>query len=254
MKALVKVCLIMLMAVLFIPTAFAQDLMEGLIAYWNFNDGSGDTALDSSGNGHDGTLNGDPEWVDGYFGGALEFDGNGDEVNVPFDDALSPEETFTVCLWANVAPGSSGHRAPISNRDDNPLAGYIIYAEPGNTWQYWIGTGAWNILQGPAVEFGEWTHLTAIYSEGAQKLYVNGELAGESAGVLEINSTNNLLIGAGANERATHEYLFVGQVDDVRIYDRVLTEEEIAIALLGEIDFAVSAIEKLPVTWGMIKR
>jgi hypothetical protein len=254
MKALVEVCLIILMAVSFVMPAFAQDLMEGLVAYWQFNDGSGNIASDSSGNGYDGTLNGDPEWVDGHFGDALEFDGNGDEVNVPYNDALNPKKAFTVCLWANVASGSSGHRAPISSRDDNPLAGYIIYAEPGNTWQYWIGTGAWNILQGPAVEFGEWTHLTAIYSDGTQKIYVNGELAGETVGLLEVNAANNLLIGAGANERPAHEYLFVGGIDDVILYNRVLTEEEIAKVMSGEIAFAVSASNKIAATWGMIKR
>lgn len=253
MKFLALSCLFMLMAMFLVAISCAQDLTNGLVAYWQFNEGDGDTAGDSSGNGYDGVLNGDPKWVDGHFGGALEFDGSEDEVNVPYDAALNPEEAFTVCLWANVEPGSGGHRAPISCRDDGPLSGYIIYAEPGNTWQYWIGTGAWNSVQGPAVDLGEWTHLAAVYSEDGQKFYVNGELAGEGAGVLITNPDNNLLIGAGANERAVHEYLFVGMVDDVRLYNRALEEDEISKAMASEILSAVNSSGKLASTWGMIK-
>ena len=74
------------------------------------------TAADSSGNGHDGILEGDPQWTkDGYFGGALEFDQAGDEVNVPFHADLNQQE-FTICAWANVDPESGNHRAVISSR------------------------------------------------------------------------------------------------------------------------------------------
>lgn len=253
MKISVVACFLLIMATFFALPSFAQDLQEGLVAYWMFNEGDGIIASDSSGNGYDGDLLGDPEWVDGHFGGALEFDGSQDEVNVLYDEALNPAEAFTVCVWANVDPGSGGHRAPISCRDDGPLSGYIIYAEPGNTWQYWIGTGAWNSIQGPAVELGEWTHLAATYFDGKQKFYVNGEPAGEATGDLVTNADNNLLIGAGANERAVHEYLFVGQIDDVRLYNRELTEDEIAEVMASEILSAVSASGKLAATWGMIK-
>jgi len=256
MKISVVICSLMLMAMLFAPLAFAQDLEKGLVAYWKFNDGSGAIASDSSGNGYDGDLVGSPEWVDGYFGGALEFGGSGDEVNVPYDAALNPG-TFTICLWANVEPGSAGaHRAAISARDDFPQRGYIIYAEPGDTWQYWIGVGAdgvtWNSVQGPAVAAGEWAHLTIIYSNGEQHFYVDGAPAGDAVAELNVNTVNELLIGAGANELDPNLFHFVGKIDDVRIYDRVLTDDEIGQAMLGEAS-AVSASDKLATTWGMIK-
>ena len=122
--------------------AVAQNVHDGLVAYWPLNESNGDTAADASGNGHDGTLLGDPAWGGGLFGGALEFDGVEDEVVVPYDAALNPE-TLTVCAWANVEPGSAGaHRAILASRDDFPQRGYIFYAEPADTWQYWIGVGA----------------------------------------------------------------------------------------------------------------
>lgn len=255
MKSSIVAYLLILVAMLFALPVVAQNLQEGLVGHWKFNETSGATASDSSDNGNDGTLNGDPQWVTGYFGGGLEFDGAGDEVNVPYSPSLNPEQ-FTACLWANVAPGSTGHRAAISCRDDGPQRGYIIYAEPGNTWQFWIGVGAggvtWNPAQGPAVNLGEWTHLTAVYSDGEQKLYVDGELAGEATGALNINTAQELLIGAGANE-ATHQFLFVGNIDDVRVYNRALTEEDIAQVMEGEDATAVSPSGKLATTWASIK-
>jgi len=235
----------------------AQGLQEGLVAHWKFNEGSGAIANDSSGNGNNGDLNGDPQWVDGYFGGALEFDGSGDEVNVPYDAMLNPEE-FTACVWANAAAEGTGHRAAISCRDDFPQRGYIIYAEPGNTWQFWIGVGAggivWNVAQGPDVKLDEWSHLAAVYSDGQQKFYVDGELSGEAEATLNLNTSKELLIGAGANELDPHQFLFVGMLDDVRVYNRALSENEIAQVMQQEEASAVTQVGKLPITWGNIKR
>ena len=76
MKISVVVCALILTAVLFALPTLAQDLEEGLVAYWKLNDGSGAVASDSSGNGYDGDLVGAPEWVDGHLGGALKFGGS----------------------------------------------------------------------------------------------------------------------------------------------------------------------------------
>jgi hypothetical protein len=57
----------------FIGTTALGDLKDGLVAYWAFDDGSGTVAADSSGNGHDGTLNLAPQWVEGLYGRALDF-------------------------------------------------------------------------------------------------------------------------------------------------------------------------------------
>jgi hypothetical protein len=234
----------------------AQNLSDALVAYWPLNETAGDTAVDASGNGHDGNLMGDPEWADGYFGGALEFDGVGDEVNVPYDAALNPE-TFTVCAWANVQPGSAGaHRAVLASRDDFPQRGYIIYAEPGDTWQFWVGVGAggvtWNSVQGPPVEAGEWSHLASVYADGTQKLYFNGEFIAESDADLNLNEAQVFLIGASANELDPHQFLFVGKIDDVRLYDRELSEDEIELVMASEAT-AVESSGKISTIWGSLK-
>lgn len=230
----------------------SQNVEDGIVAYWDFNEKDGETAGDSTGNGHDGTLLGDPQWTnDGYFGGGLEFDQAGDEVIVEFHEDLN-QDTFTITAWANVEPGSAGHRAVVSCRDEPPLSGYIFYAEPGHTWQFWTGDGSWVSVQGPAVNLGEWDHLAGVVVDGKQKFYVNGELAGEKDSNIILNTKQELIIGAGANERAVHEYLFKGVIDEVRVYNRELTEEEIG-AVMESDTLAVEASGKIAVTWGQLK-
>ena len=67
--------------------AFTSVVKADLVGWWRLDEGAGTTAFDSSGNGRDGTLNGDPQWVAGYLGGALEFDGD-DHVDTGYSGTL----------------------------------------------------------------------------------------------------------------------------------------------------------------------
>ena len=207
---------------------------DGLVAYWAFNEASGATATDASGNGHDGTLIGAPKRTLGRFGGALAFDGVDDKVVVPYHRALNPE-TFSICFWVNVAPGSSGYRAPVSGMDSDVNSGYNFYVNPDNIWEFRVGGGEWqHYVSGPEVRFGEWEHITGVYTDGLFRFYVNGELskwAIMSTARLNINTRQELLIGAGGNDFATHSFYFKGMIDEVRIYNRALDTAEIALVM-----------------------
>ncbi len=253
MKNIIFAFALILIMALAIQPASPQNIVDGLVAYWAFDETEGDTASDSSGNGHEGTLIGDPQWTeDGYFGGALAFDQDGDEVDVPFHANLN-QETFTICAWANVETGGTGHRAVVSSRDDFPQRGYIFYATPNNTWQFWTGGGGWKSVQGPAVNLDNWEHLAGVYSDGSQFFYVNGELVGERHdAAIMINTAREFLIGAGANETANHNYRFKGKIDEVCLFDRTLDEGEIT-AVMESNPTAVEASGKIAVTWGELK-
>ena len=224
----------MYFAVVVTSMALAGSASADLVGHWRLDDGAGTVASDSSGNGHDGELIGNPQWVEGVYGGALQFAGTPDKVDIPYSDQLNPEGEFSASVWANVDPGGSGHRSPITSRDDYPQRGYIIYCEPGNTWQFWTGSaaGGWNNTTGPAVDLGEWTHLAITYSNGEKKLYVNGELSGEGTDEMALNTAQVLRIGAGATEGAGN-YFFVGTVDDVAVFDHAMTEAEVQGAMKG---------------------
>ena len=245
--------LILLFVGLIAQPLLSVNIDDDLVAYWAFNETKGDTASDSSENGHDGMLIGDPQWVDGYYGGGLEFDQVEDEVNIPYHADLNPE-VFTICAWANVEPGSTNHRAVVSSRADFPQRGFIFYAEPNQNWEFWTGGGPnhWQPIRGPAVNLGEWDHLAGTYADGKMMFYVNGKLEGERDTVIHVNPQEEFLIGAGANETANHNYFFKGIIDEVRLYNRVLDEDEVAAVMESE-SLDVEASGKIAVTWGELK-
>jgi len=203
-----------------------------LVAHWSLDDGSGDVAADVTGNGHDGALIDGPEWAEGLYGGALRFGGSPAKVDVPYSADLNPEE-FTTIVWANPDPSGSGHRSPLTSRDDFPARGYILYAEPGNTWEFWIGDGsAWAAARGSAVALGEWTHVAGTYEEGNLKLYLNGELDTEGSGTISANTARPLRIGAGQTD-GPGNYFWVGLIDDAAVFNHALTQAEIQSAMSG---------------------
>jgi hypothetical protein len=170
----------------------------------------------------------------------LSVDGNGDFVDVPYSADLNPP-AFTVSLWANPTTGGSGsYRSPFTSRDDTPQRGYILYVEPGNTWQFWNGTettsatgtttSGWNNLAGPAATLGEWAHVSATFADGQKVLYINGRQVAQSTTVVKLilNAQQPLRIGAGRTELPAGDYFFRGFIDDVRLYNRALSAAEVA--------------------------
>ncbi|MCY4552527.1 MAG: LamG domain-containing protein [Candidatus Poribacteria bacterium] len=81
---------------------------------------------------------------------------------------------------------------------------------------------------------GEWDHVAGVYADGKQMFYVNGEHIGEMTPDPNFNAQRDFLIGAGANERPVHEYLFKGIIDEVRLYNRVLDADEINAVMESE--------------------
>ena len=151
-----------------------------LVGYWNFDEGSGTVALDSSGNGLDGTLNGDPQWVLGQVGGALEFDGD-DSVEIPHDPLLSITYEITITAWTYMNANASGEMAIISKggwaANDLP---YELTETAGSQiwWQFYDDEGRDTCAPvSPPVE--EWHHVAATYDGQIFKCYIDGELGDE---------------------------------------------------------------------------
>jgi hypothetical protein len=204
----------------------AQPAATGLVAQYKFD---GDLR-DAVGSNH-GTASGDAKIVsDPARGQVLSVDGSGDKVDIAYNAALN-SETFTVGLWARPTSGGTDYRSPISSRDDLPQKGYILYITPTNVWEFWTGDGTgtgWNGTAGSVAQFDEWSHVTATFAGGQKQLYINGRLAGQGEATLSPNAQRPLRIGAGATESAAGNYFFQGLIDDVRLYNRTLSAEEIA--------------------------
>src|SRR5206468_9777237 len=91
---------------------------SGLIAYWKFDEGSGTTVADSSGNGNTGTLVNGPVWTAGQVGNALFFDGIDDNITVPDSASLDLSSSFTLSAWVNPASTFTDFRSIVAKNYD----------------------------------------------------------------------------------------------------------------------------------------
>jgi hypothetical protein len=194
---------------------------------WHFDEGSGTTAYDNSGNGNNGTLYNSPAWVDGKFGKALSFDGSNDYVTTPIVSNILTD--FTMEAWVK-APSVPGDRRIVMGSGWNYNDWYIGVNLSSNTgaparkWLFWVaGNSQIAYLAAPdEIVAGAWYYLVATYEGTTGKFYINGNYIG-SFTFTRKTDTNPFQIGRSYNG----EY-FNGLVDEVRIYNRALTSEEVS--------------------------
>mgnify|MGYP001619161724 CR=1 FL=1 len=221
---------LIILALLFVTTAAplhqAQAAVptSGLLGHWKFDEGSGTTAADSSGNNYTGTLTNGPTWTTGAVGNSVTLDGTNDYVSLgtTLDVSALP---FTLSAWVNPANFNDwstiiGKRTTYSasgmrfNLDLKPTTGTVILqsAASGISFSY-------------APPFNTWTHLTVVARSGATDLYVNGVLTQTLGGfTLGTGATSQLRIGNvpdGPDQ-------FAGKIDEVTIHNRALSAGEVA--------------------------
>ena len=214
-------------------TSVAKAADPDLAAYWKFDEGSGTTAFDSTGNGNDGIFVGDPKWVPGRLGGALEFDGD-DYLNCGNGPSLQIQDAITIAFWFKVeafsntweafmAKSDSAYRTSRGGGTGNATHMGISGTSTGGGNGWFNGT--------VIVTGGEWHHMAATYDGAEGKIYIDGVLDVTSPGTGQINlSSSDLYIGE--NSGATGRYLH-GLMDDVRIYSRALIDTEILGIMAG---------------------
>jgi hypothetical protein len=196
-----------------------------LVGYWKFDEGEGDTAYDSSGYGNDGTLMNDPTWTNGISGKALQFDGIDDCVAIPDLYTSSPSE-LTAMAWINspLPPSVSGLRVIHHFRKGefslaiSPSGGSAEFAVK-------LTDGVWYVVQAtPTADV--WHHLAGVWTKGdSLKLYIDGSLVNQTS-VPDLYLWDwNGPASIGSYGRYTH--FFSGTIDEVKVYTRALSAEEI---------------------------
>jgi len=212
-------------------TASAAD--PDLAAYWKFDEGSGTTAYDSSGNGNDGVFVGDPKWVAGKYGGALEFDGD-DYLNCGNGDSLQIQDEITITFWFQVDAFSNTWEAFLAKGDNSYRASRS--AGTGNATHMGasgtsVGGGNGWFDAAVVITDNQWHHWAGVYDGSEGRIYIDGALDTASPGTGQINiSTYDFYIGE--NQQATGRYLH-GLMDEVRIYSRALADSEILGVMAG---------------------
>jgi nitrous oxidase accessory protein NosD len=213
-----------------IKTTVKADPTDGLVGHWCFNEENGTILYDNSGNGYDGTIDG-ATWTTGISGGALSFDGINDYVQ--FSSPVLNNPPYSVCAWVKPLslPGYTTAYIVSNGGQTRVSYGFYLSIEYENNWQFGAavdGGDQLHLANSPS-STGEWCFLVGTWDGSPVpnhlKLYVNGAPIGTYGNYpWYTGSANNLRIGAPSNGL---QAFYHGVLDEVRVYNRVLTEDEI---------------------------
>jgi predicted outer membrane repeat protein len=232
----------------------ASDAGPEAAAYWPFDEGSGTTAYDESGNGHDATLTGGPTFTTTVpttptFSNstALHFDGVDDVVAIPNSDDinLGAHERRTVSAWFNVDDDTTNSRKQVIWEEGGMGNGLNLYVYDGGLYAgAWNASSGWDGLWlGPVdVSAGRWHHAALVLdgstTPGTLELYLDGELAASGDGYALDEHANDIGIGQVQGDTQFHDgnvsgggHAFGGLIDDVRVYNQAFAADWVAEAM-----------------------
>jgi len=222
-----------ILALCLLQTSAANAADASLVGWWRFDDGSGSVAYDTSGNGNDGTLQGSPNWVAGKSGGGLEFDGADDYIDCGNGESLNITGEITIAAWIYpTGSGSSTYPRIVdkSSGTGGADAGYKMYLRAAENYIVTLSGGGVFPASSSSVDLNAWNYLVFITDGTQRKFFLNGEWQRWDESALPSLSSNSLFIG---NSPAGNRH-FEGLIDEVRVYNRALAEEEIQGIMLGE--------------------
>jgi hypothetical protein len=207
-----------------------------MIGWWKLDDEQAGVAVDSSGWDHHGTLMNGVQWAEGHFGDALRFDGIDDYVDCGTDASFNFSGSVTIAAW--VKTGVSTSDAKIASNQNNSSGGYK-FGVYGNKAEFEIRNASnastlnRSVAGGTTLTPGVWYHVVGVYTLGQSiKTYVNGKLDREAA-TTEVLGASNGTFKIG-RESFSASYYFLGWIDDVRIYNKALSDTEIVQVMHGD--------------------
>lgn len=208
---------------------------SGLVSYWGFEEGEGTTAYDSY-DANPGTLNNmdASDWVAGQVGGALDFDGSDDYIEM--GSSVIGTGDKTISLWMYMTSKGTNWIEVITNTEglSSNDAGFEIYYNTYLTGDELVfivgnGAGAGQYLEcngGSSLNTGQWYHVVLLQSSGKLYAYVDGTQYCSDTTPSGTEATDAYPIRIGTRNYAVN-YCFQGTIDEVAIYNRSLNSTEI---------------------------
>ncbi len=206
---------------------------SGLIAAWSMDEGVGETIRDISGNDNTGVLYNGVAWTEGKLANGLYFDGKDDYVQLPNSESLNVNnDAVTLSAWVKleVLPSEmSGSYGPIYDSDQDC---YVLYEDRGNgelRFKVTTTSGA----ERPGIKesdlpLNEWLHIVGVYDGSQAMIYMNGALMDSHGGLSgQVKTGQVARLGENINS------YFKGAIDNVQVYNRALSEEEIGLVYSG---------------------
>src|SRR3989344_880791 len=205
--------------------SISEDTMtRGLVSYWGLDEGSGRVAHDASNYANNGVAS--STWTTGKVGGAGKFDGVDDYVDLPSTASLYPTQ-FTISSWVNTntLTAGDGNLGQIIFSNYEGLKNFIFYIS--NTGLVCIrphdGITALGLCSSSALTISSWYFISATFDGTDLIVYINGENKGSRTATNSANQNDYAAIGMA---HAAGGYYFNGLIDEVRIYNRALSAEE----------------------------
>jgi len=228
-RKLLCLSLLVLVSVL----SLASHVSAELIARWKFDDGAGNTAVDSVGNAHPGTIGGTANWAAGQIGGALDLDGSTNYVDIQGENPIITG-TFSLTMWIyarNIPTPAKDYRMPLSN--DSWVDGAIHVHIWPETSIFRIDTkNGTDISSNTVIEANQWYYVAGtLDAAGESRIYIDGILDNNAIGDSKEYFIGPANIGAYQNSSR----FFNGKIDDVRIYNHILSEAEIQAIMEGAV-------------------
>jgi hypothetical protein len=199
------------------------------VGYWKFDEGTGNTAHDSSGNGNDGTVNG-ASWTAGISNGALQFDGISNYVGIQSSSSLTLSgNQVSLELWIKpTVTLNSGLASRINIMDKGDGYGFQMEANDARI-NFFVNIGhadQWLSSETSNWKAGTWYHIAGTYDGTNESIYVNGalentkSLSGTLSGIGDPLSIGSYCFGTMT--------FFNGAIDEVKIYNYARTAVDIA--------------------------
>lgn len=208
---------------------------DGLVGYWTLDEASG-TFVDSSGEGNDGGAVGGGiayRSANGVRGYAAGFDGVDDGIIVvasPELDVGSTTDRVTLSAWVYPRSLTSNARKIISHGDTSTASGYGYRLDASDTYVRFgfYASGGHLYTYNTPLTLDEWTLVTATYDGANVKIYLNGVKVSEQAAVYDIDDRPTYPVRIGTPNSGTDTgRVWDGYLDEVRIYDKALSEQEV---------------------------
>lgn len=202
-------------------------VMEDMVGYWHFDEGSGGAVNDASGNGSSGALVANPVWQSGSScrsGSCLAFDKSPWRHVLVAGDALNAHTALTIAAWVYPTGTGGSNDMGIIVAGETPSYYLAFNDSLQSSGCYWYGTTPAGYHSTPAgsVPMGQWSHLACVWDGSAVRAYVNGALRYTASVTGAGADTASARIGA---ENANTQ--FQGTIDEVKVFSRALSAAEI---------------------------
>ena len=203
----------------------ARFARNGLVAHWKFDDNE----RDSSGSDHHGTPSEALQYVEGKLGNAAVFNGSSHYVTTRDSEkwlSFGGTQAFSIEGWVKPRSGGSGGTV-ISKFNGNVKGEYYLSISPDGKVIFHREVSPWNLISTKAIPFDEFSHVVLTYDGTDMKIYINGELdSTQTGGAQGTDTITKVLIGAQFTSGAAAKF-FDGSLDNVKLYNRALTPEEV---------------------------